>query len=308
MRAPLAALVLLSVLAGCGAEPQPAAGPRLFLAGDGEIWVVDVDAGRVQHLVRPALKAGDAPHRILARGRRLVMGTEYGDSTFMLPSAHPERVWVVDLDSRSTVGAVREVTVAGETTVHARRPPGRQVPLGAVNDGLLLEDGNGVDVWDPVSGRVVRHLRAGTGIVGAATGDVVTSCYTVWCGSLRLTDVDTGAVRLVRAPAGLTFEPWYGAFSPDGKLLALPVREPGPLTAPRRLALIDIARGRIAVIDGSRVPAGYTLVAWTASGSHVFLTGGDRSAHRVIVGYRVGTRLAHVLDVRVGDFYDVAAI
>jgi hypothetical protein len=302
-------LALLLLVAGCGSGPRAASGPRLYLAGDREMWIVDTGLQTVRHVTRSQLKPSDAPHRIVARGHRLVMGAAYGDWSFFLPSVNPDRVWVVDLDPRtSTARAVREVTVDGVTTVHASRPPGRRWPLGAVDDGLLLEAGNGVDVWDPATGRVVHHLHPATGIIGAATGDVVTGCTDVWCGSLRLIAVDTGAIRVVHPPAGLTFEPWEGEFSPSGDLLAVPVREPGPLDAPRRLALVDVATGRIAVLDGSRVPAGYTLVAWSASGKYVFLTGGERYSHRVIVGYRLGTRRAQVLDVDVGDFYDLAAI
>jgi hypothetical protein len=302
-------LVLLCLLAACGSEPRTAVGPRLYLAGDGELWVVDAGTEHVRHTFSAQLGPGDPPHKVLARGHRIIMGSPYGDGAFFLPSARPDRVWVVDLDpGRATVRAVREVTVNGETTVAAARTPGRRWPLGAVNDGLLMEAGNGVDVWDPAAQRVVRHLRVDTGIIGAASGDTVTACSDFWCGSLRLMDVRSGTDRVVRAPSGLTFEPWHAAFSPSGELLAVAVREPGQAaTEHRRLALIDVATGRLAVVAGSRVPAGYTLVAWSASGSHVFLTGGDRYAHRVIIGYRVGTRQARVLDVEVGDFYDLAA-
>ena len=108
------------------------------------------------------------------------------------------------------------------------------------------------------------------------------------------------------APPGVQFEPWRGAFSPDGKLLGVPVRD--GTFGWRRLAIVDVARGRAAVVPGSVVPAGYTFVAWSESGRHVFLTGGERSARRALVAYRLGTPRAQAIDVRVGDFYDVAAI
>ena len=38
-------------------------------------------------------------------------------------------------------------------------------------------------------------------------------------------------------------------------------------------------------ITGSVVPAGYTFVAWSESGRHVFLTGGERSARRTDRGH-----------------------
>src|SRR5919206_3891146 len=109
-------LLVLLLFAGCGGARQAAEGPRLYLAGNGELWVVDVAHQRVRHLERPLLDVGDPPHRILARGRRLVMGSAYGDTAFFLPSQRRDRVWVVDIGGRDLLRAVREVTVDGVTT------------------------------------------------------------------------------------------------------------------------------------------------------------------------------------------------
>ena len=304
-------LVLCCLLVGCGSEPRTAEiGPKLYLAGDNELWIVDADSGRVWHRFSSQLASGDPPHKVLARGNRVVMGTPFGDRAIFLPSARRDRVWVVDLRSSSgTAFAVREVTVDGETTVAARRTPNPRWPLGAVRDGLLLEGNGQVMVWDPRTDRVVHHLAVPAGLMGPAAGDVVTACVDAYCPVLRLIDIRSGRVRVARAPSHTAFEPWAGAFSPDGGLLAVPLRGPGqPGTAPRQLALIDVPTGRVAVVPGSGVPAGYTLVAWSASGNHVFITGGDRGGRRVLVGYRLGTLRARTLNVRVGDFYDFAAI
>ena len=303
-------LVLLALLAGCGETRTSGAGPTLYLAGDNELWIVDADSGRVRHENRADLGPGDPPHKVLARGRRVLIGSPYGSRAFFLPSARPDRVWVIDLEpGRSLVLGVREVTVNGETTVPATRPPTPRWPLGAVRDGLLLEGDESVIVWDPRTDRIVRRLAISPGQLGPGSADVVTMCSDAYCSVLRLIDVETRARRDVDAPLNLTPEPWSGAFSPDGRMLAIPLRAAGqPQTAVRKLALVDVASGRLAVVPGSTVPAGYTLVAWSADGRHVFLTGGDRGKHRVIVGYRLGTRTAHVLDVDVGDFYDLAAI
>ena len=59
---------------------------------------------------------------------------------------------------------------------------------------------------------------------------------------------------------------------------------------------------------GSRVPPGYTLVAWSASGRDVFITGGERFRARTIAAYRLGVAPARVLRVAVGDFYDIPAL
>ena len=89
------------------------------------------------------------------------------------------------------------------------------------------------------------------------------------------------------------------------RLLAAPLR--GGARRPRRLALIDVATGRVAVVPGSGVAAGYNLVAWSADGDARLHHRRRRGARRVIVGYRLGTVRARMLDVEVGDFYDFAA-
>jgi hypothetical protein len=304
------ALVVLLLVVGCGRDvPRGANGPRLYLAGDRELWVVDVAHQSVRHLSRPTLAPGDAPHRILARGRRLVMGAAFGDSAFFLPSQHRNRVWVVDVGGgRNTVRAVREVTVDGVTTEPASVPPLRRWPLAAVDGGLLLSSRVGLEVWDPRTGRVVRTLPVDPGTLGPTSGDTVVTCPEPGCHALQLTDSRTGAARTVAAPAGgFTFEPWGAAFSPDGTLLAVPIRVVAD--GPRELAMVDVARGRVAVVPASAVSPGYTLVAWSAGGDDVFLSGGGAYATpRVLVGYRIGAPRAQEIHVRVGDFYDLAAI
>ena len=303
-------LVVLCVLAGCGsAEPTVVGGPKLYLAGDGELWIVDADSGRVWHRFSSQLGPGEPPHKVLARGRRVVMGRPYGDRAFFLPSARRDRVWVVDLRSSSgTAFAVREVTVDGETTVAATRTPNPRWPLGAVSDGLLLEGNGQVMIWDPRTDRVVHHLAFPAGLLGPVGGDVVTACVDTYCPVLRLIDVGTGRVRVARAPRGTAFEPWGGVFAPDDGTIAVALRGAGrAATAPRSLALIDVATGRVAVVPGSEVAPGYNLVAWSADGRHVFITGGGRGARREVVGYRLGTFGARALNVTVGDFYDFAA-
>jgi hypothetical protein len=300
-------VLVVLLLVGCGGSASPrAAGPTLYLAGDNELWIVDADSERVRHEYRADLGPGDPPHKVLARGHRVLMGSPYGNGAFFIPSARPDRVWVIDLrPGRATVLGVREVTVDGETTVPATRPPSRLWPLGAVRAGLLLDGTPGVEVWDPTTNRVVRRFDIKPGLVGPTSPDVVTVCADPYCSTLRLLHVDGGASREARAPAHSSFQPWDGAFSPDGRTFASPVRS-GPRD-PVRLALVDVATGRSALVRGSEVPDGFTMVAWSADSEHVFLTGGSRGARRVIVGYRFGTRAAHALDVDIGDFYDFAA-
>jgi hypothetical protein len=140
------ALVLIVLAVGCGAEPEVAVEPgrpaaaELVLAGDGELWAVDVAAERARHVEIRELAPGDAEHRVVRRGDRFVFWgyATYAaadpagpleriadDTWFFIPSAHPDRVWVTVLDpatpaTRHALKAVREITVDGQ--VRSRTP------------------------------------------------------------------------------------------------------------------------------------------------------------------------------------------
>jgi hypothetical protein len=317
-------LLLLLALAGCGSGAVETTSPRLFLAGDGELWVVDPAEAHARRVAMRELGPGDPPHRVIARGNRLVLWgappfTVDGelaarrafasDGSFFLPSVHPDRLWMVVLRGNARVHAVREITVDGSVTVADARPPSRRWPLAAVGDGLLVEDfEGGIVLWDPVADAVVRRFDIDPGRLGTAAGDVITSCADEACRRLRLTDARTGASRTVPAPDGLRFEPWHAALSPDGTQLGVAVHDSGEWSAPRRLALVDLEAGTAGLTAGSDVPGGYVFVVWSASGEHVFITGGERFEPRTLIAYRVGDPRAHPIDVEVGDFYDAAAL
>ena len=341
LRAAALTLALAATVVACGGGGEPAGpvreaaapSPRLYLAGDGELWIVDVATERARHVRLRRLSPGDAPHRIVRRGRRLVLWgyrtyvadpgfrrpprTLVRDSWFFIPSAQLDRVWIAFLDLRSpetvrALRAVQEITAGGRVTVPAVRPPAGRWPQRALASGLLFSTGvrdGAYALWEPVTRTVVRRFPAGAlGEIGPAHGDVLASCPPP-CGTLRLTDVRTGARRDVPAPSGLRFDVWAAAFSPDGRWLAVPVRRRGAgERAPRRLALVDLAPRTARLVAGSRVPPGYTLVAWSAGGRDVFITGGERFGARTIIAYRLGAARARVLNVAVGDFYDIAAL
>src|SRR5919106_562750 len=335
----LAVAALLALAGGCGGDPEDegrsASGEslRLFLAGDGELWAVDVSEERVRHVELPELSPGDPPHRIVRRGDRLVLwgyttyaldpGLEDGlrtiarDSWIFIPSAHENRVWVGFLDPESpeterALRALREVTADGEVTVPDVRPPGGAWPELALDAGLLFyaehsEEGHLIEVWDPEAQRVVdRFSDAEIGNLGPAHGDVLASCLEP-CDELRLTDVTEDTARSMPAPSGLVFDVWEAEFSPGGELIAVPAHTRGDGDGDRQLALVDIAAGAATIIEGSTVPDGYNLVAWSASGQYVFLTGEEAFRDRVIVGYRLGDASAERLAVDVGAFFGMVA-
>lgn len=325
-------LVVVLVLLGCGAEPTATAErerpTHLILAGDGELWVVDVDAERAHRRRIERLTPGDPLHRVVRRGDRFVLfgfatyamdgpdaplTTIADDSWFFVPSAHPDRVWLAFLQPRQRpqtvrLGAIREVAMDGRVTSPAVRPPDGSWPLAAVSSGIVYGDGEEHVVWDPATRSEVRRVPGR--FVGPGHDDLLVTADPDECGDLVITDVATGAARRV-APIvrGGCWGIHEAEFSPDGSRLAVTfTRESGMgLEAPHELALIDPATGEATVVAGSEVPAGYVFVAWSAAGEEVFVTGGERFRGRTLLAYRLGDPAPRRLDVEVGDFYDMAA-
>ena len=312
-------------------EPPAVSPTQLFLAGDGELGVVDVDGETTRVLLVDQLAPGDPPYRIVRRGDRLVFygGDTYSvdlaletaprkvhDSWFFIPSSTDDRVWVAILDPESpdtvrALSAVLEVTADGHIATPPARPPGGRWPVGAVQAGLLLErERTGLDLWDPRRNTVVQRLPKAW--PGPTQGNLL-----AWCAgggpsrgaSLHLTDVVSNTDRWqIEPPAGFAaFRCWDGAFAPNGRTFAVPIARHQDLSARHELALVDVVSGRSRVVPGSKVPAGYVFVTWTSSGKEVFLTGGQSSGTRRIVAYAVGEDRARVLDVKVPPFYGIAA-
>ena len=306
-----------------------------FLAGDGELWVVDVAGGSVRHRSLPQLSPGDPPYRVVRRGGKLVLwsyqtllldpaaaaaqpSTLVRDSWIFIPSAAPDRIWVGILDPKSPeterrLTAVREVAVDGRVTVADVSPPQGRWPVAATAGALVFQShgsgqgGDQLELWNPLTGKVLRRLPGEFPV--ASHGDLLAWCRGS-CPRLHLTNVATGKEMQVRPPAGATgFAPYQGVFSPDGKLIAVPVRSgSAPTTQDQkwRLALVDVEGETATMVQGPTLQ-GYVFVDWSLAGTRVFITGGDRFKERMIFEYRLGSAGARRLPVMVGDFYGMAA-
>jgi hypothetical protein len=309
----------------------PVAGPgeaRLVLAGAGELWVVDVASGSVRHRRVPQLSGGDPPYWIVRRGGKLVLwsyrtllldpasaaqpSTLVRDSWIFIPSAAPDRIWVGILDPTSPeterrLKAVREVAIDGRVTVADVPPPQGRWPVAATRSALAFQShgsgqgGHQLELWNPLTGKVLRRLPGEFPV--ASYGDLLAWCRQS-CERLHITDVATGEEAEVRPPTGATAFWAQGVFSPDGRLLAVPVRT-GPTW---QLALMDVGAGTATRITGAAVQqdTGYVFVDWSASGETVFLAGGRRGDQKIFA-YRLGTASARRLPVKVGDFFGMAA-
>jgi hypothetical protein len=307
------------------ATPGPVgAADRLFLAGDGEAWVVDPTSETAQHLTMPELPPGDAPYRVVRRADALVawayrtvivqpepeptFDALAPDSLFFIPSSSPDRVWVAISDESQEDGrltAVREVAIDGQVTVPDTRPPDGAWPVAAVDGNLVFQEEGELVVWNPSTGKEVDRLPGQLPV--AWDGALLAWCDDV-CSSLHIKDLRSGGTMTVQPPAGATgFEALQGRFSPDGSTLAVAVSLGDGEDAGRQLALIDVGTGRITIVDEAIVPTPYVFIDWMPSGGTVYITGGQLAGHRQIVEYTLGDAAAHVLDVTVGDFFGMAA-
>jgi hypothetical protein len=304
-------------------------GDRVFLAGEGEVWIVDVATGDVSHVVMPELTPGEFPDRVVRRGDALVAWTQRGPVVLdpaadfasrplapdarglFLPSAVDDRVWVEIVneagpESGEGSRSIREMTVEGEVTVPDTVLPGGYWPEASVGRSLLFRDSErfGLFAWDPATGEFGERLAAQYPL--ASQGDVFAWCANN-CQWLHVADFATGEEFDATCPPGtFGFEAYEGAFSPDGRTLALALSlDLGP-DSRRALVLVDLETGELDVVDGTRVEAGYVYVDWSPSGESVFITGG--SAERQLIEYRPAEGEVRTIPVEVGDFYGMAAI
>lgn len=299
------------------------------MAGDGEMWVVDIATDSVRHLDMPELSPGDAPHRIVRRDGKLVawnyetlvLDPEQpshpevlaDDSWIFIPSSSEDRVWVGVLDPTSpeterALGAVREVAVDGDVTFPDTRPPGGRWPVAAVEEGLVFEapgDPPTLEVWNPRSGEIIRRLSDAFPL--AWQGHLLVRCDAE-CEEVSIADFSSGEDRVISLPPGIASADG-AAFSPDGTMLALiGLTDDQFHRADRQLVVVDVATGEAETVEGTAVQPYYNFVEWSASGDSVFITGGERFERRQIIEYRPSQGTVRTLPVEVGDFYDMAAV
>jgi len=349
LRAPaLLALAGLAAacLTACGADPPPVDEPRsaepgglLYMAGHsasggrltGSVEVFDLAGGDSRTVEVPEL-GGDSTHWIVPRGDRLVYWAG-GDAVYstdrelegpplklgqaspwltLMPSAHPDRVWLIEPEGDS-IGSVQEITTEGRVTVPAVRPWQGRWPEAAVNQGLVFPTENGTTVWSPTSGETILELPQSP---VAAQGDLVAGCAYPADG-FRITDVASGDERTIAPPPGLgRFECGPGAFSPDGSHLAVTILPPGfEPEGEWTFALVDLDGGTAREIPGATIGGvpdghGYVDIAWAPSGDAVYIgqgNGGSLDLAGGVLEYRLGDEEAVPVPVGATDFLRMTA-
>ena len=153
-----------------------------------------------------------------ARAARIV-----GLADRVAPAAEPGAVWLTSYlaDTAGETGYAQEVSAAGKPLVpRLRLPAGYGIDV-ATDRGLLLTrtqgGAPGYELWNPSDRHVTKTFRS----VIAASADKVawTPRCTAQC-LVRVLDLSTGKTTRIALLGGSAAR---GAFSPDGRLLALAV-------------------------------------------------------------------------------------
>jgi len=192
------------------------------------------------------------PVWFLADGARSV--TRVGLADLVAPAATAGAVWLTSyapgVNTATAAGTAREASATGALTQPVRLPPGYMVDQGT-DRGLLLAPvsprlGTAADrLWDP-SGRTFAAVLA------ASPDEIAwTSGCTPRCGVQAL-NLATGRHTIVTLPAGCSAA--SGAFSPDGRFLALAVTigntgDGGDLAM--QLQVAPMTSGRLTTVPGT---------------------------------------------------------
>lgn len=309
---------------------------RLYLAGLGEIFVVDVESGRAERIEFPALVGGDPANLIEARRDGFVIWSgdqtlfsqfdltepprSIGESLFFVTGAEPDGVWLVGRQQEGAkgLGPTGELDTSGGAIVPAARPPAGY-PTAAVGDGLVFEKRGSLAIWDAREDEIVDRIPTSGGLVGATRGDTISLCDYEGGAELRIASTSSEGILPVATPANVVgVDCRNGEISPDGSLLAAPVViSDRPLgwrafsKAPVALGLVDLRARRLTVVPGTQVPNDYRYARWSPDGSAAFILGRGLDGPREgevdnrIVEYSVASDSTREIDVELGAFYDV---
>jgi hypothetical protein len=212
-----------------------------------------------------------APAWFLPDGARSV--TMVGAANLVAPAATAGAVWLTSYAPGATMttaaGTAREVGAAGPLGRPVTLPPGYAIVQGTVR-GLLLapvsrQPGAADKLWDPVTAQTGQAFH---GVLAASPGRIaLASRCAPKCG-VQVLELATGRHTTVALPVGNT--PTSGAFSPDGKFLALQVGfgntgDGGQLAM--QLQVASVTSGRLTTVPGTWVSSDALVgFGWPAGG------------------------------------------
>jgi hypothetical protein len=236
-----------------GGLPADRSGYQFIRAAGG--WAVQAS---------PALPAGcgscagpPVPVWFLADGAR--SATRIGTANLVAPAAAGGAVWLTSYplgaNMTTAAGTAREAGATGVLTRPVRLPPGYAIDQGT-DRGLLLapvsqQPGAAASkLWDPSAPHASRAFDR---VLAASPGQIAWTRCGPQC-SVQALDLATGRRTMVALPTGSSAT--SGAFSPDGRFLALQVSfgntgDGGELAM--QLEVAPVTSGRLTAVPGTWV-------------------------------------------------------
>lgn len=238
------------------------------------------------------------PVYYLADGSRAVHRLGFAD--FTAPAANAGALWLISyrpgVNMSTAAASARQVSVTGQVLGPRLTLPAGYVIDQATRAGLLLvpelADPGPVSyaLWDAGTRRVTRsfmHLLAATPTEIAWMPACTAVCRV---NVLHLPAGHTDVISLPRQS-----RPFQGAFSPDGRLLALQVTAriaPDGRAAATQLAVAAVTTGRLTVIPGSTVGIGNGVdFGWQTGTGELTAVVFVRNEWQIAVWRPGGTRL-----------------
>jgi hypothetical protein len=299
--AAVAVALLVGVLQAKDAPVSPAGAPlpeldertdaRLLALTDDGFVLVDVDrALSLPVELPPPGRPGSVVERrgaavVVSAGRAWAVRStadlvELGPAEAVFAAEAGDHVWL------ATAEDVREVGLDGTVLHRVARVPATAAAGGA----LVVSASGGVELHDVATGERRRRVGSLPPLVDAGGPWVVAADREELRCELEVVDArPDGARRTVRIAPFATCLQGRSAVSPDGRRLAIPVAEyvHGEGTRHGRLAVVDLASGRVAVVPRTDRPVPlFSSLTWSPSGRWLFWA--DPLGEKPLGAYRIG--------------------
>ena len=243
------------------------------------------------------------PAYYIADGSR--EASRLGAADFVAPAATAGAVWLVSYHAGAVMSAAR-ATAQEFSASGAALGPRRRLPRGYVIDqataaGLLRVSAPGTaavryQFWDPGTRRAGRSFPD---LIAVSPGEIawMPAC-TAGC-TVHVLNLAGGPGRVIALPG--RSQAYQGAFSPDGRLLALQVTArigAGGRVAANRLAVAVLASGRLTAVPGTTIGAGIGVdFGWQPDSGQLVADVGLQDAWQV-AEWRPGDTRLHVAITR----------
>jgi WD40 repeat protein len=236
-----------------------------------------------------------------------------GQATIFVPAAERGRLWLIDYPG-GRIGAgtptLREVDTTGHVWVTAQGLDPSHYPEIGIPGGIAYQTGQGIALWDAVSGRVTARLGHGTGYVSDISDHRLAWCDQT-CSTFHVTDLASGRDVAAPAPAATgTFAASSARFSPDGGVLAVIAGggDPSDRTSKVAVALIHTQSGLVETVN-LRIAQRPWSLAWSPDGTRLFYSSYSYTQSSTTLGdYQLAVHTLHTATLHFGGVISVDVV